>query len=147
MSVSAPVSVRYRRSAENVTGQGYIEDVSEQRHAGKVGRFLPRRPSESAAEMTSRFSVPSSRRTRYVVDGELVPAPDDATIPAALAFAQAELDWIALCLFPSPSEADITELAEPWNLHPLLVKDLHRGGQRPKLERYGDVLFTVIRRL
>lgn len=80
-----------------------------------------------------------------MVDGQLVPAPEGATIAAALAFAQAEPDRIALCLFPSPSEGDIDELAEAWNLHPLLVEDLRRGGQRPKLERYGDVLFTVVR--
>lgn len=80
-----------------------------------------------------------------MVDGQLFPAPEDVTIAAALEFAQSEPDRIALCLFPSPSANDIIELADAWGLHPLLIEDLQRGGQRPKLERYGDVLFTVVR--
>lgn len=52
---------------------------------------------------------------------------------------------MALCLFPSPSAADVDELSEAWGLHPILAEDLRHGGQRPKLERYGDVLFVVVR--
>ncbi|GAB3574760.1 hypothetical protein GCM10027406_05240 [Leifsonia lichenia] len=36
-------------------------------------------------------------------------------------------------------------LTEAWRLHPLLVEDLLRAHQRPKLDRYGDVLFLVVR--
>ena len=87
----------------------------------------------------------TGRRTRYIVDGRLTPAPEDASIADAQEFAEAGPHRIALTLFPSPQTRDIDELAEAWELHPLLVEDLQRGGQRAKLERYGDVLFIVVR--
>ena len=111
-------------------------------HSGKLSRFRSRRLPHLPARTVS---TPSTRRTRYVVDGQLTPAPEDATLAQALEFAQAGPNRIALCLFPSPSADDITELADAWGLHPVLVEDLRRAGQRPKLERYGEVLFTVVR--
>ena len=44
-----------------------------------------------------------------------------------------------------PQAEQIAELASVWDLHPLLVEDLLKAGQRPKLERYDDVLFVVTR--
>jgi magnesium transporter len=87
----------------------------------------------------------STRRTRRIVDGLITPASTNGTIADELRFAQQEKGRMALCLFPNPSKAEIDELAEAWALHPVLVEDLHHAGQRPKLERYGDVLFIVIR--
>lgn len=87
----------------------------------------------------------TTRRTRYVVDGRLTSAPQDASIADALSFSTAAPDRIALCLFPAPTSGDIDELAEAWGLHPVLVEDLQQAGQRPKLERYGEVLFLVVR--
>lgn len=105
----------------------------------RSGRFLtPRATKPTRPDRTTR-------RTRYVVDGSLTPAPDNASIADALAFADGAAGRIALCLFPSPTADDIAELSEAWGLHPLIVEDLHRGGQRPKLERYGAVLFVVVR--
>lgn len=46
---------------------------------------------------------------------------------------------------PAPTAEEIDELAEAWDLHPVLAEDLRHGGQRPKLERYDDVLFLVVR--
>ncbi|MGO2112377.1 MAG: magnesium and cobalt transport protein CorA [Pseudoclavibacter sp.] len=80
---------------------------------------------------------------RYVVDGEFVEAPSETTARDALEFADDRDDAMAMLLFPTPTEADVTALAEAWNLHPLLVEDLMQGGQRPKLERYGSVLSVV----
>lgn len=111
-------------------------DGSSPRRAG-----LFRRP---AAEHRPP-SVATTRRTRYVVDGTLTTAPPDTSIAEALAFSQQAPGRIALCLFPAPTPEDIDELAEAWGLHPVLVEDLHVAGQRPKLERYGDVLFLVVR--
>lgn len=87
----------------------------------------------------------SSRRTRYVIDGRLRPTPENASVAEALHFADGESNRMALSLFPAPTPRDIDELAEAWDLHPLLVEDLQHAGQRPKLERYGDVLFMVVR--
>lgn len=44
-----------------------------------------------------------------------------------------------------PNPRLIAELAAAWNLHPMLTEDLLQAGQRPKLERYDDVLSLVLR--
>ncbi len=50
--------------------------------------------------------------------------------------------WIGL-LRPSPEE--IKAVADEFGLHSLAVEDTVTAHQRPKLERYGDVLFVVLR--
>ena len=87
----------------------------------------------------------SSCRTRYIVDGHLRATPEHVSVAEALHFAEAAPHRMALSLFPAPTPQDIAELADAWALHPLLVEDLLHAGQRPKLERYGDVLFMVVR--
>ncbi|MGY4720336.1 magnesium and cobalt transport protein CorA [Naumannella cuiyingiana] len=52
------------------------------------------------------------------------------------------LAWIGLY---RPNEAEIASLAERFSLHELAVEDTVTAHQRPKLERYDDVLFTVLR--
>jgi magnesium transporter len=52
---------------------------------------------------------------------------------------------MVMSLYPSPTPESIAELATAWDLHPLLVEDLLHARQRPKLDRYGDVLFLVVR--
>ncbi|WP_029146002.1 magnesium and cobalt transport protein CorA [Microbacterium luticocti] len=82
---------------------------------------------------------------RYVTDGRAVPAPTTASIADGLAFADAADDRLAMFFFPTPTPQTIDELADAWELHPLLREDLLHAHQRPKLERYGDVLFLVVR--
>ncbi|HWK92745.1 MAG TPA: magnesium and cobalt transport protein CorA [Luteimicrobium sp.] len=94
---------------------------------------------------TRRVVPPSQPRTRYAVDGHLSFAPPGTTVADALRFAGEAPERLALVLFPTPTPAAIDELAAAWDLHPLLVEDLQHAGQRPKLERYGDVLFLVVR--
>jgi magnesium transporter len=50
--------------------------------------------------------------------------------------------WIGL-LRPTPDE--IQAVAREFELHGLAVEDTVNAHQRPKLERYGDVLFVVLR--
>jgi magnesium transporter len=38
----------------------------------------------------------------------------------------------------------LEEMREQFNLHPLAVEDAQHGHQRPKIEEYGDSLFTVL---
>ena len=52
------------------------------------------------------------------------------------------MGWIGLYR-PTPAEMD--SVAEEFSLHPLVVEDSIKAHQRPKIERYGDVLFTVLR--
>ncbi|QNA92375.1 MULTISPECIES: magnesium and cobalt transport protein CorA [unclassified Microbacterium] len=87
----------------------------------------------------------TSRRTRYVDDGHLLRAPRDTTVDGAQAFTDEDDRRTALLLYPKPTLEDVAELASSWHLHPLLVEDLLHAGQRPKLERYDDTLFLVVR--
>jgi magnesium transporter len=50
--------------------------------------------------------------------------------------------WIGLY---RPSENDLTRLAVEFDLHELAVEDAIMAHQRPKLERYGETLFVVLR--
>jgi magnesium transporter len=50
--------------------------------------------------------------------------------------------WIGLY---RPSEEQILSLARQFSLHELAVEDAIVAHQRPKLERYGDTLFVVLR--
>ncbi|MEW2082412.1 magnesium and cobalt transport protein CorA [Streptomyces sp. NPDC005283] len=50
--------------------------------------------------------------------------------------------WIGL---HRPSEAELLSLAAEFDLHELAVEDALEAHQRPKLERYGDTLFVVLR--
>lgn len=50
--------------------------------------------------------------------------------------------WIGLV---RPDAHEIASVAQEFNLHPLAVEDAVDAHQRPKLERYGDTLFVVLR--
>ncbi|MEW1974139.1 MULTISPECIES: magnesium/cobalt transporter CorA [Microbacterium] len=52
------------------------------------------------------------------------------------------MGWIGLY---RPSEHEVREVADELGLHALVVEDALAGHQRPKIERYGDVLFLVLR--
>ncbi|HUN68033.1 MAG TPA: magnesium/cobalt transporter CorA [Burkholderiales bacterium] len=49
--------------------------------------------------------------------------------------------WVAL---RDASDPEIDEMAREFHLHPLAVEDAHHGHQRPKIDEYGDQLFTVL---
>ena len=50
--------------------------------------------------------------------------------------------WIGLY---RPTEEEFESVAEEFGLHPLAVEDAVNAHQRPKLERYGNTLFVVLR--
>lgn len=49
--------------------------------------------------------------------------------------------WVAL---RDASADEMAKMQEEFNLHELAVEDAARGHQRPKVEEYGDCLFTVV---
>ncbi|SFC48638.1 magnesium transporter [Nocardioides terrae] len=57
-----------------------------------------------------------------------------------------ERDFVWLGLY-SPSAQELAEVADAFELHPLAVEDAVNAHQRPKLERYGDSLFLVLKTL
>ena len=52
--------------------------------------------------------------------------------------------WVGL---HEPERAELDAVAEVFDLHPLAVEDAVKAHQRPKLERYDDVLFLVLKTL
>ncbi|MFE2099590.1 MULTISPECIES: magnesium and cobalt transport protein CorA [unclassified Streptomyces] len=54
----------------------------------------------------------------------------------------AGMAWIGLA---RPTAKELLSLAAEFDLHPLAVEDAMEAHQRPKLERYGDTLFVVLR--
>lgn len=132
-----------------------------QHRAGAFGRFRMHRAIDKPIP-----PVPSSHQTTFVIDGECTPtgvAPEAISAEEALLFSEhsisagnadiaeataqetADKQRLALTVYSSPTEDDITALTGAWALHPMLEEDLRTGGQRPKLERYDDVLFVVAR--
>ena len=49
--------------------------------------------------------------------------------------------WVAL---RDATEAELAEMQEEFDLHPLAIEDARVGHQRPKIEEYGNSLFVVM---
>jgi magnesium transporter len=52
--------------------------------------------------------------------------------------------WVGL---HEPTEGELADVALAFDLHPLAVEDAVHAHQRPKLERYGDSLFLILKTL
>ncbi|MGH2403677.1 MAG: magnesium/cobalt transporter CorA [bacterium] len=50
--------------------------------------------------------------------------------------------WIG---FHEPDEELLRQVQQEFGLHDLAIEDAHRAHQRPKLERYGECIFVVLR--
>jgi magnesium transporter len=50
--------------------------------------------------------------------------------------------WVAMY---EATPAELKEMQEEFGLHPLAVEDASHGHQRPKIEEYGNSLFTVLK--
>jgi magnesium transporter len=78
----------------------------------------------------------------YVAGRRVVTSTNVADTVAELERQPDGMAWIGLY---RPTDAEIQTLAEAFGLHPLAVEDAIHAHQRPKLERYDDTLFTVLR--
>ena len=52
--------------------------------------------------------------------------------------------WVGL---HEPTEEELDAVSAAFGLHPLAVEDAYNAHQRPKLERYDDTLFLVLKTL
>ncbi|MFF0358442.1 MULTISPECIES: magnesium and cobalt transport protein CorA [unclassified Nocardia] len=101
------------------------------------GRAGPTRP---------RIPVPTARAIvdcGVYVEGKRLPGhftPEQALKAAAKT--DSGFVWLGL---HDPDEGQMTEVAQIFGLHPLAVEDAVQGRQRPKLERYDNTLFLVMR--
>jgi magnesium transporter len=75
-------------------------------------------------------------------DGRRVAEPADLAEMAATCRAGGGIAWIGLY---RPSHEEFAEVARDFALHELAVEDAVNAHQRPKLERYGETLFCVLR--
>jgi magnesium transporter len=76
-------------------------------------------------------------------DGVRCPAPEDlGAIRDECRGDDGAIAWIGLY---RPDAAEFAEVAREFDLHELAVEDAVKAHQRPKLERYGDAIFLVLR--
>lgn len=77
------------------------------------------------------------------IDGHRVDSPSTvAATCQCLLQRPGSMAWIGLY---RPAEDQLLAVAEQFDLHELAVEDAIVAHQRPKLERYGDTLFVVLR--
>ena len=76
------------------------------------------------------------------VGGHRTDTPVDLESTFALLRERQGMAWIGLY---RPTAEDIRSVAAEFDVHPLAVEDAIAAHQRPKLERYGDLLFAVLR--
>lgn len=107
---------------------------------------LPSLPSRRDPDPRPAIPVPAERAVvdcAIYVDGTRLPGR--YTHAAALAEVRsrgAGFVWLGL---HEPDEHQMTSVARTFGLHELMVEDAVLAHQRPKLERYDDLLFLVLR--
>ena len=69
----------------------------------------------------------------------------DVDLADALEAGRSSDDSFAWIGVHEPTESELDEVAGAFELHPLAVEDAVNAHQRPKLERYGDTLFLVLK--
>ncbi|TLS42627.1 magnesium and cobalt transport protein CorA [Streptomyces montanus] len=107
--------------------------------SGEPPKTRPAPPAATAAEP----AVASVVEAALYRDGVRVSTPGSlAQTFRELREQRDGMAWIGLA---RPTEAEILSLAEEFDLHPLAVEDAMEAHQRPKLERYGETLFVVLR--
>jgi magnesium transporter len=123
--------------------------VPERRHLPSPVGLIRRRPRPPADPAPSEEPASASSRHSGVVDsavycdGERVASPETlADTYHCLREKRGGMAWIGLY---RPDEEELQSLAREFDLHELAVEDAITAHQRPKLERYGDTLFVVLR--
>ncbi|WP_424211160.1 magnesium and cobalt transport protein CorA [Streptomyces sp. BI20] len=109
---------------------------------------MPERRDRRPSPATGRPSAPPGPH-RSVVDsavyrdGRRVATPE--SLAATFRLLREEPDGMAWIGLHRPTSTELHSLAAEFDLHPLAVEDALEAHQRPKLERYGDTLFVVLR--
>ncbi|MFA6574999.1 MAG: magnesium/cobalt transporter CorA [Nocardioides sp.] len=70
--------------------------------------------------------------------------PQDYATLRAQAQGAGDFVWVGL---HQPGQAELDRVAEAFGLHHLAVEDAVKAHQRPKLERYGDSIFLILKTL
>src|SRR3954447_22559478 len=101
----------------------------------------PRPAGAPRSRPTTRVSETPIVDCAVYVDGRRQPhvSPDDAL---SVAVDRGGFVWLGLY---EPSQDELDVIADRYDLHPLAVEDAVEAHQRPKLERYDDALFMVLK--
>ncbi|MFJ9711297.1 magnesium and cobalt transport protein CorA [Streptomyces sp. NPDC101234] len=134
------------------------KNVSKNAGSGRNGRSARRSvwrralpPEQDTAELPEpgAASAVESAEQPSIVEAALYRDGVRVSTPTTLAETYRELRdqhsgmaWIGLA---RPTSGELLSLAAEFDLHPLAVEDAMEAHQRPKLERYGDTLFVVLR--
>jgi magnesium transporter len=79
--------------------------------------------------------------------GERIRLPEgQADLRSAVGAVHGDQDFVWIGLH-EPTSEEFTDVAREFSLHPLAVEDAVHAHQRPKLERYDDALFLVLKTL
>jgi len=123
--------------------------VSERRHLPSPVSLIRRRPRAKPAATPASDDLPAQARRSGVVDSAVYCDGARVASPKSLADTfrclREQKDGMAWIGLYRPDEAELTSLAHEFDLHELAVEDAITAHQRPKLERYGDTLFVVLR--
>ncbi|MFI8100241.1 CorA family divalent cation transporter [Streptomyces sp. NPDC086023] len=107
----------------------------------------PGEPASPPSPSTEPADAPANHRSVVEAalyrDGHRVASP--ATLAETFRQLREQCDGMAWIGLHRPTEAELHSLAAEFDLHPLAVEDALEAHQRPKLERYGDTLFVVLR--
>ena len=76
------------------------------------------------------------------LNGSRCAEPESLDVTFETMGATGGIGWIGLY---RPNHEEINAVAAEFSLHPLVVEDTILAHQRPKIERYDNVLFTVLR--
>jgi len=77
------------------------------------------------------------------IDG--VRRPGDWAYPDALTEARRTRNGFVWLGLKEPTVAELVDIADVFDLHELSIEDAAKPGQRPKIDRYGDMTFQALR--
>src|SRR5579875_2688727 len=123
--------------------------MAERRHLPGPVSLIRRRPRpDNRPDAVNRHGRSETSRGKLVdaaiyCDGRRVESPTTlGDMLSALRAHDGGMAWIGLY---RPAADDLDSLATEFGLHELAVEDAITAHQRPKLERYGETLFVVLR--
>ena len=102
-------------------------------------------PAENAGITDSVNNSVNNSIVNNVVYLDGRPAASPATLADTFQLLELRPDSMAWIGLYRPAEAQLMAAADQLGLHELAVEDAVTARQRPKLERYGDTLFVVLR--
>jgi len=137
---------RFDRSRAGIGAEGRKDRVPRARAWTAPVRAMTRILNADGSQPQSPASTPD--RSAVVdcglyIDG--VRQTGDWDYAEALARAQQRRDAFVWLGLHQPSLAEMTDIAASYGLHELAVEDAVKAEQRPKLERFGEVSFLVLR--